>query len=470
MLRVQHFLCFLSVVFCLLGLASAVLNSDYVSSAVKAVVDPTSNPTTTFKLRYFKNDKSFTKGGPLFVYIGGQYSLEKLDPLNVNLLDQIATEFKAKIVVVEHRFYGESSPYLADTDTFTNINKIKIWILPWSLKIFMLWSNRRVLAWLTQRKWSSLCCLNDVNKAPAGSWASSFHVNDFRAISTITNKYDAELIDMFTKEFGCKKSAIIDALQALRDYAPSNQLATIFVKDVPQYPAEVFCSALNTGSTEQQSKVQALRNGLVNAFLNPGVNDAPFKVDFGLTKILENKDLSTGEIKAKIWQYCTQLVGGRCAATQSFTDNFNIPCTSTGLLDFTKDRCKALAGEHALTAYDSNMHYKPQYIADQFGIDYKMTNKLPVLKKAVIAGGNWDPKFRTFTADSVSKYADSFYVFKISSATTGQDLFGPNTCDPESVAEARTQIVDMLECWTKSSPPERCTKKKLLQRCQSLEK
>uniref|UniRef100_A0A915EBS5 Uncharacterized protein n=1 Tax=Ditylenchus dipsaci TaxID=166011 RepID=A0A915EBS5_9BILA len=62
------------------------------------------------------------------------------------------------------------------------------------------------------------------------SWASSFYLNDFLAIHSITNTYDAELINTFTKTFGCKESAIIDALRTLQNYNPARyfELADIF--------------------------------------------------------------------------------------------------------------------------------------------------------------------------------------------------------------------------------------------------
>uniref|UniRef100_A0A915EA70 Uncharacterized protein n=1 Tax=Ditylenchus dipsaci TaxID=166011 RepID=A0A915EA70_9BILA len=90
------------------------------------------------------------------------------------------------------------------------------------------------------------------------------------------------------------------------------------------------------------------------------------------------------EMRAKTWQHCTQLVYGKCAATQAFTDNFGIPCTSTDLLDFTKDKCRTLMQAFNVPGYNPDLHHNPEYIAQQFGIDYKMPNNIPALRKATI--------------------------------------------------------------------------------------
>uniref|UniRef100_A0A915ERM7 Uncharacterized protein n=1 Tax=Ditylenchus dipsaci TaxID=166011 RepID=A0A915ERM7_9BILA len=377
------------------------LNGDYKPNTVEATIEATE--TTTFKLRYFKNDNFFQKGGSLFVYIGGQYSLDKLDPSNLYLLDQIAPNFTAKIVVLEHRFYGQSNPYGDDPTAFTDINKIQ------NLNISMVLED--IYAVVKQESVGMADegqvvhpVLFGVGYAGllAGFYSKKFQMdNEKKAIA-----YDANLIAIFTDQFGCNKSAIKDSFQALRNYDPLkySELQTIFGlsatelgspnnqqvwQGCAQYPAQVFCNSLNTNSVEPKDKVEALKNALF---------------EFGLKNTLEHRVLSENEINAKTWQHCSQLVYGKCAATQFSNDNFGIPCTPD-LLDYTKDRCSSMVQAFGLIGYDPNLHYQPDYIAKLFG----------------------------------------------------QDLFGPNTCDPDSIAEARTQIVEILDCWIRAAnPPKRC--------------
>uniref|UniRef100_A0A915EBW3 Uncharacterized protein n=1 Tax=Ditylenchus dipsaci TaxID=166011 RepID=A0A915EBW3_9BILA len=224
-------------------------------------------------------------------------------------------------------------------------------------------------------------------RAPTGIWVSSVNWLDFvdKKEPTNNNTYDTNLFAIFTDQFGCKDTAISDALQALQNYDRLYLNCKKFL---------AFCDNLNTNSAPPKDKVQSLINALIRSYLNPSFY-------FDLKEILENRLLSEDEMRAKTWQHCTQLVYGKCAATQALT----YECTPTDLLDYTKDRCKTLV-QAFVTDYNPNVHYKPDYVAKQFGIDYTMPDKIPASEK--------------------------------------KDL----------------DIVDILECWIrKNSPPERCIKK-----------
>ena len=63
----------------------------------------------TFKQRYWVSDQYSTDGGPLFVYICGEYRCSvpetRLYPF------MIGAKHNAQFLVVEHRFYGETQPF-----------------------------------------------------------------------------------------------------------------------------------------------------------------------------------------------------------------------------------------------------------------------------------------------------------------------------------------------------------------------
>uniref|UniRef100_A0A915EUA6 Uncharacterized protein n=1 Tax=Ditylenchus dipsaci TaxID=166011 RepID=A0A915EUA6_9BILA len=307
-------------------------------------------------------------------------------------------QFHCQIVVLEHRFYGQSNPYGDDPTAFTDINKIQNLNISMVLEdIYAVVKQESVgmadegqvvhpvlfgvgYAGLLAGFYSKKFQMDNEKKAIA-SWVSSVNLQDFLFMKSSINRYDANLIAIFTDQFGCNKSAIKDSFQALRNYDPLkySELQTIFRtfdnrtwltatinrfgKDVPKYPAQVFCNSLNTNSVEPKDKVEALKNALVISFLNPGNPiDVPFKLEFGLKNTLEHRVLSENEINSKTWQHCSQLVYGKCAATQFSNDNFGIPCTPD-LLDYTKNRCSAMVQAFGLIGYDPNMHYQPDYIA-----------------------------------------------------------------------------------------------------------
>ncbi|XP_005092642.2 putative serine protease K12H4.7 [Aplysia californica] len=66
------------------------------------------NPRT-WKQRYFTSSAHYTKGGPLFVYIGGEGRMSGPSVEGGAWVDYAKT-YKAYLVVVEHRYYGMSRP------------------------------------------------------------------------------------------------------------------------------------------------------------------------------------------------------------------------------------------------------------------------------------------------------------------------------------------------------------------------
>jgi len=87
----------------------------------------------TWQQRYFVNDDSYTKGGPIFVQIGGEGAISE-GYVTFFEYTNYAKTYGALVVAVEHRFYGKSQPLpnlstsnlrylssqqaLADADTF----------------------------------------------------------------------------------------------------------------------------------------------------------------------------------------------------------------------------------------------------------------------------------------------------------------------------------------------------------------
>ncbi|POM57551.1 Serine protease family S28, partial [Phytophthora palmivora] len=67
-----------------------------------------SDSNATFQQRYYQVDKYWTKSdGPVILYIGGEGALEQAPGGFVHV---IAQKFSAKILALEHRFYGKSTP------------------------------------------------------------------------------------------------------------------------------------------------------------------------------------------------------------------------------------------------------------------------------------------------------------------------------------------------------------------------
>ena len=63
----------------------------------------------TYKQRYWVSDQYYDGEGPLFIYICGEYRCSvpetRLYPF------MVGAEHKARFLVLEHRFYGDSQPF-----------------------------------------------------------------------------------------------------------------------------------------------------------------------------------------------------------------------------------------------------------------------------------------------------------------------------------------------------------------------
>ncbi|GLV45697.1 uncharacterized protein CBL_02717 [Carabus blaptoides fortunei] len=70
-----------------------------------------SNPenTTTWRMRYVKNEEFFTGDGPIFILLGGEYAIHESSVQSDTVYD-LAREHNATMYYIEHRYYGQSYP------------------------------------------------------------------------------------------------------------------------------------------------------------------------------------------------------------------------------------------------------------------------------------------------------------------------------------------------------------------------
>ena len=66
----------------------------------------------TYKQRFWINDKYFKEGkekGPIFIYICGEYRCSVPDTRLYPFM--LGATYGARLLVLEHRFYGDSQPF-----------------------------------------------------------------------------------------------------------------------------------------------------------------------------------------------------------------------------------------------------------------------------------------------------------------------------------------------------------------------
>lgn len=65
--------------------------------------------TDTWQMRYFSNNEHYAPGGPLFIYLGGEWEISYGWVMGGHMYD-MAKEMNGHIFYTEHRYYGRSYP------------------------------------------------------------------------------------------------------------------------------------------------------------------------------------------------------------------------------------------------------------------------------------------------------------------------------------------------------------------------
>lgn len=59
--------------------------------------------------RYFKNEKYARQDGPIFIYLGGEWTISKGVLLESHMRD-MAVDLSGLLIYTEHRYYGKTQP------------------------------------------------------------------------------------------------------------------------------------------------------------------------------------------------------------------------------------------------------------------------------------------------------------------------------------------------------------------------
>lgn len=61
-------------------------------------------------MRYMENDEHFQPGGPIFIYVGGEWTISMGAISTGSLIYDLASELNGTLFYTEHRYYGQSHP------------------------------------------------------------------------------------------------------------------------------------------------------------------------------------------------------------------------------------------------------------------------------------------------------------------------------------------------------------------------
>jgi hypothetical protein len=67
----------------------------------------------TYQMRYMENKEYLIEGGPIFIFVGGEWTISP-GQLRAGHLHDMAKELNGSLYYTEHRYYGESIPDISD--------------------------------------------------------------------------------------------------------------------------------------------------------------------------------------------------------------------------------------------------------------------------------------------------------------------------------------------------------------------
>ncbi|CAJ0942639.1 unnamed protein product, partial [Mesorhabditis belari] len=454
----------------------------------------------TFKIRYMVNLDSYKAGGPIFFYTGNEGTITGFIE-NTGLMWDIAPMFNAALVFAEHRYYGASLP----PNAYKNVSTTGFLTSEQALADFAeliyflktptghqdnspsFTATTKVIAF--GGSYGGMLSAWFRKKYPdvvIGAWASSAPLTNFNGGGVDWGFFDAITTRTY-QESGCNikniragwdailrlsqtadgqqylnqafnidpKSLIKDinggynlyyyvrtALEymAMTDYPyPSN-----FLQPMPGWPVKEACKFFSTNTTFSDRTLAGMLFSASQIYYNYK-NDPSYKpcIDSAICDDDSLGNLGSGQ--GWDWQECTEIVIEMCARgnTSFYYDECSPPPLSA-MLDycqsaFTKQRDGTDFG------WKKGM-LRENGVRNLYGLTLSAASNI------ILTQGHLDP-WSGGGYQKTDPYANPFngiYIFEIQGSAHHLDLRQPNTCDPNTIMNARYQLVGVLQCWLRN--------------------
>ncbi|KAJ0030575.1 hypothetical protein Pint_14538 [Pistacia integerrima] len=256
-----------------------------------------------FYQKYLINSHYWHKGGPIFVYTGNEGHIEWF-AANTGFLLDIAPKFKALLVFIEHRFYGESMPFGKDSyksaETLGYLNSQQVLadyaVLIRSLKHNLSSESSPVVVFggsyggiATNEYDASMNCYEVIK----GSWA------ELDALS-VQKEGLAELSKIFRtcKDLHSADSALDWLWDAFVYTAMVNYPTEAnFMKPLPAYPVQQMCKIID-GMPPETTKLRRAIAG-ASLYYNYSQTEKCFEIEHGA---------DVHVLSGWNWQACTEMI------------------------------------------------------------------------------------------------------------------------------------------------------------------
>ncbi|XP_037043766.1 putative serine protease K12H4.7 isoform X2 [Bradysia coprophila] len=419
------------------------------------------NPASqdTWLQRYLINDEFYTPGSPIFLFLGGEWTITPYR-MTFSLMHDMADDLNASILYLEHRYYGESRPTpnvtdenlrfltpqqaLADTAHF--VSHIQATIPGASRSPFILVGGHysaSLAVWFRQAYphlalgvWASsapLPSVVDFDQFKVATGAAFRNVGGDSCYDAMDLGFDRvqEMVDADQWDELTEAFYLCDPLEP-EDLPHLFSIVAEIYAIQPQFSDEYTMEQTCATIEEAGSTVESIAH-VILAFIDPAAGQC-FNIDYD--DIIENERRTEWDAPAVLsgyrqWTYqlCSQIGWFHTSTSpdQPFGDNFGVDLYHAG--------CQAVFGERFTEERLENN-------SDRFNTLFGGLN--PDVTNAVFVYGQHDPwsvigRRTDLNGDAVA--------IVIEGATMGKDL-GPATyVDSDAVAEAKEQIEEIIRGW-----------------------
>uniref|UniRef100_A0A1I7ULQ1 Peptidase_S9 domain-containing protein n=1 Tax=Caenorhabditis tropicalis TaxID=1561998 RepID=A0A1I7ULQ1_9PELO len=449
--------------------------------------------TRTFDMRVMWNNTFYQPGGPIFFYTGNEGGLESFVTATGIMFD-LAPMFNASIIFAEHRFYGLTQPFknlsysdlahigyltseqaLADyaellTELKRDNNQFKRTFSKDTQVISFGGSYGGMLsAWFRQKyphlvkgAWAGsapLIYMHDGGVDPgafdnitsrtyvdngcnryilANVWNATFRLAQTADGRAWLNNNPVFRIDpksqITTNDTTNLNNYLREAIEymAMVDYP----YPTGFLEPLPAWPVTVACGYMNTPGTNFTDKdlVSAVGNA-ANIYYN--YNKDPnftYCIDYTVCGDQGTGGLGDDQLGWP-WQECSEIVMAMGASGGSNDVFWND--SPDGLFQTLQEGCQFFFGNMSWTTANWNI----DAVKTLYGYDLSGSSNL------ILTQGHLDPWSGGGYKVDQNNAARGIYVLEIPGSAHHLDLRQPNTCDPNTVSNARFQIIQILQCW-----------------------
>ncbi|KAL6726256.1 hypothetical protein Aduo_008246 [Ancylostoma duodenale] len=220
---------------------------------------------------------------------------------------------------------------------------------------------------------------------------------------------------------------------------------TGFLEPLPGWPVKVACGFMNAPGTNFSDKdLATMMYKASNIYYNSSGTLQYNCIDPNVCGDPGTSGLGEDQLGWP-WQECSEIVIDMCARGGK-NDFFWDECqgNSTALLIA---QCQAIFGTFQWTTKVWNVQAVPQL----YGLSLNGVSNIILTQGALDpwSGGGYQPGSPSANQDR------GIYVMAIPGSAHHLDLRTPNTCDPNTIQNARFQIVQVLDCWVHgcTTPP-----------------